>query len=227
MFRAGLERQVVTFIFAMLMPVATTWAGLDCANPQHFDNPNCSGGGSGSITYTAELTTGAFLFNVVVTPNSKQNVLRSNTDLDMVRPGGVQEVPCGAQDTAAACQTWNQVFNTCMLFELDSVEDFFVGDDNWRIDKAGGVRVIVSNILLQGAEVTVQLIGNEFDFADSFLPEPGNTSTFILDQGAISGRSVQGEGGPRRACQPPGGGGFDIFTLLTPSILKITAQEMP
>ena len=219
-------RAILTLIFAMLLPVTTTWAGPDCTDPKHFDNPNCSGGDSVSITYTAELTVGAFVFNTVVTPNSMDSELRSNADLDMARPGGVQDVPCGALETAVECQTWNQVFNTCIvLLEPDSVESVFVGDDNWSIHKSGGVRVILHSILLQGAEVTVQLIGNEFDFTEPFLPEPGNTSVFILDQGAIHGHSVQGAGGPRRACQPPGGGSFDIFPLLTPSILEITATS--
>ncbi len=73
------------------------------------------------------------------------------------------------------------------------------------------------------AEVTVELIGNEFAFSDNpFLPEPdGNPSVFILDRGAIFGTSVGQH--PRRACQPPGGGGFDIFDLLDDTEPRIPA----
>ena len=215
----------LAFALVLGFAPATALAGPPDASGCHDHKP-CDGGGPASITYTAELTSGAFVFNpanpVVVTPNSKENVLSSDDNLAMMIPGG--DLTCWEPSTALECDTWNQVFNTCVvLLEPDSVDGFSVGSDKWRIDEAGGVRVIFSNILLQGAEVTVQLIGNEFDFTDPFLPEPGETRVFILDQAAIYGKSAKGGGGPRRGCQPPGGGGFDVFTLYTPSTLEIKA----
>ena len=115
------------------------------------DHKDCPPGG-GPIQFTAELIAGAFVFDdgtlsfepVDVTPNSRENVLRSNTDLffDI--------------DDSPEPDTWNQVFNTCgELLDPNSVNDFFVGNDSWQIDKSGGVRVIFHDIFLQGAEVTV------------------------------------------------------------------------
>ena len=188
------------------------------AAPKKCDNDptarGCGGGGA-SIVYTAELTEGAFVFGPVdVTPNSKENQLFSSTDLNL-----------DINDSLAPA-TWDQIFNTCgELLDPDSVDDFFVGDDDWRINKSGGVRVVFPNILFldQGAEVTVQLIGNEFDFIDSFLPESiGDIRSYALTQGAIYGRTLKGTS-PKMGCQPPGGGGFDVFTLLSPSTLVITA----
>lgn len=198
----------------------------DCERHKDQTHKHCGGGGGGegAIVYTAELT-GAFVFDVVVTPNSKENQLRSEENLEMVLPAD-----------AGLADTWDQVFNTCgELLDPDSVENFFVGEDNWSIDKTGvevnGVVVIFHDIRLQDAEVTVQLMSDDFDFiAEPFLPEPGQnpgdseTSEFILDQFAIHGSTVKGVH-PRSGCQPHGGGGFDIFILGDSSTLMITATR--
>ena len=198
----------------------------DCINHKNQNHKHCDDNNSGgnSIVYTAELNTGAFEFDPVVievTPNSMANTLRSTVDLDMVRPA-----------EALLQATWNAVFNTCVeLLEPDSVTNFFVAADDWNIQKAGGVRVVFYDIRLQDAEVTVQLIGNEFDFIiDQFLPEPGpnkgdtSTGEFSLDQAAIYGSTVKGVH-PRSGCQPHGGGSFDVFDLNIASTLVITATR--
>jgi hypothetical protein len=208
----------------------------DCSRHQDQNHKHCDSGGSGgggAITYTAELTEGAFDFDVIVAPNSRENGLLSSEDLYMVRPGEPDNGVCLASDTRDECLTWNDVFNTCaVLLAQNSVTDIFVLNDDWSIEKAGGVRVIFRDIRLQGAEVTVQLIGNEFEFSEPFIPVPDDapgstaTRTFDLDQAAIYGKSVKGGGGPRQGCQPSGGGGFDIFPLLhVDSVLVITATR--
>ena len=187
-------------------------AKAHCAGKHTGDHPHCSGGGS--MQFTAELTTGAFVFGpVVVTANQKEVVLRSEVDLEFFFDDSPQQA------------TWDQVFNTCgELLAPDSVDDFFVGEDSWTIQKSGGVRVELRDIVLQGAEVNVQLIGDEFDFlGDPFLPEPGDTSVFFLNQYAINGRSEKGGPGGSQGCQPQGSGSFDIFELITSSTLTITA----
>ena len=100
---------------------------------EHGKETDCGAGGG----FTAELT-GAFVFRpvspVVVTPNSRENVLASNTGLDMVRPTILD--PPG---TVLEDMTWDQVFNTCgELLDPDSVDGFLVGDDNWRINNNSG-----------------------------------------------------------------------------------------
>ncbi len=201
---------VVTFIFAMLMPVTTAWADPNCA--KHPEHPKCTGGGVGGVTYTAELSLGGFVFNpgpsVEVTPNAKENKLRSQTDLVMQRSDGDGT-------------TWDVVFAACQLL-TPPINLFTVFNDNWAINKDGGVRVMFSDILLQGAKVRVQLIGTEFDFLnDPFLPELGNTSEFILSQFAITGRSLPGEQGPSMSCSPRG---QQINPLPVFSKLTITAS---
>ncbi len=117
------------------------------------------------------------------------------------------------------------MFNACHeILGLDSVEGFFVANDDWRIAKAGGVRVIfrdieLEGIDLQGAEVRVQLIGKEFDFIVPFLPAPGNTSVFDLVDFEITGTPVRGKGAIK-SCRGSAGGGE--LTVL--STLEITAS---
>ena len=177
------------------------------------------GGGEDPIQFTAELTFGAFEFGpVVVTPNSRENELRSEVPFtftwDRLNDGA---------------SPWDQVFNDCMLLGDNSVDDFFVGRDDWTIEKAGGVRIILRDIRLididgDHAEVTVQLIGEESDFDDDpFLPSSG-VRVFLLTQGRISGRSVSGEPGPRGRCQASG-----QFFLTSPdtATLEITAEPAP
>ena len=117
------------------------------------------------------------------------------------------------------------MFETCVNLLADDIViyAFGVGPDNWSIQKAGSddIRVVINDIELQGAEVTVQLIGvPQVDFLPAFGDPP---SEFTLREGAIYGKSVKGNG-PRKGCQPSGGGGFDVFTLFTPSVLTITRK---
>ena len=132
-------------------------------------------------------------------------------------------------DDSSEPATWDQVFDTCgELLAPGSVEFFFVGRDDWLIMKAGGVIVEFTDIPLQGAEVNVQLIGDEFDFVEPFLPEkPGDTRVFTLSQGKINGRSDTGGPGGSQGCQLPGNGTPENFNLLSPSTLVITAVAVP
>ncbi len=195
------------------------------------DHKHCAVGGG--IEYVAELTDGAFVFapenRVVVTPNQRENVLRSNVVLDMVRPDLIKD-PVGYD-------TWNEVFNTCEeLLGLDTVHSFSAGRDDWTIDKAGGVRVVFRDIELrdidaagvesvieaQGAEFRVILIGEEFEFIASFLPELDGEREYVLTQFGITGTPVRGKGAIK-SCRGSDGGG----ELGMPSTLVITASVPP
>ena len=188
---------------------------------------------AGGIVYEAELTDGAFDFcplggscgAIEVTPNTRENVLRSDTDLDMVRPDFT--------DDPDGYDTWNAVFNACEeMLGVDTVDSFSAGRADWSVDKAGGVRVVFRNVELlatggeilgQGAEFRVQLMGDEFDFiaaeGKSFPPEPGETSVFELLDFAITGTPERGKGAIK-SCRGTDGGG----PLLPPSTLVITAS---
>ncbi len=185
----------------------------------HGNQTDCNNGGGGAIVYTAQLTAGAFVFAPVnpvpVTPNQRENVLRSeeNLNLDI--------------DDSPARETWVEMFATCDELWEGPVEDFFVGEDDWSIDKAGGVRVVFRHIESDGAEFRFQLIGDEFEFIDSFLPTPGlspaDTRTYTLDQFAITAKSLAGGSGGTKFCRTLGEDG--PFDLMVPSTLVITAPE--
>jgi len=194
--------------------------------PGHKHCDSDPGGGGSSVVYTAELIHGAFKFNILPSdPTEPDNVdvtlvrdigLLSNVRLDMILEHSEDE------------GTWNQVFNTCQeLLVNNSVDGFTVFADNWSIEKPGGVRVIFRDIVLPGAVVTVQLIGDDYV---SFLPldplgigSDNETSIeHVLRNAAIYGRSPQGVH-PKKGCQPKGSGSFEEFLLHTPSLLIITA----
>jgi len=208
------------------------------------DHKDCgSGGGDGEdpIVYTAELTAGAFVFHpsghdseeepsahvVVVTPNNRENVLRSGVDLNF-------DIDDSPEDSPER-NTWIDMFATCdALWDSGPVEFFFVQRGDWSIDKDGGVRVVFRHIEDQGAEFRFQLIGNEFDFFDSFLPTPGlgppaDTRTYTLEQFAITAKSLAGGSGGTKCCRTLGGDPLFLTDLLSgsgvPSTLEITASE--
>jgi hypothetical protein len=153
---------------------------------------------------------------VIVTPNQRENVLRSNTDLDMVRP----DFPSDEFDT------WVDMFATCdELWVPGPVEAFFVGEDDWSIHKAGGVRVVFRHIEDQGAEFRFQLIGDEFEFMDSFLPELNEVREYVLTEFAITAKSLAGGSGGTKFCRTLGGEfGDQLFLTPSPSTLVITAS---
>ena len=93
-----------------------------CAGKHTGDHRHCGGGDS--IVYTAELTDGAFVFSAVdVTPNQRENQLRSNDNDDL---------QFDIDFNSNAPGTWDQVFNDCPgLLKLNSVDAFSVGDDDW------------------------------------------------------------------------------------------------
>ncbi len=82
------------------------------------------------------------------------------------------------------------------------------------------LRDTLGDMLGQGAEFRVQLMGDEFDFDVPFLPDPGETSVFELVDFAITGTPQRGKGAIK-SCRGTDGGG----PLLPPSTLVITASE--
>ncbi len=188
----------------------------------HGNQADCDNGGDGGIVYTAQLTAGAFVFAPVnpvpVTPNQRENVLRSEQDLNL------------DIDDSPEPDTWVAMFATCDELWEAPVEVFFVGEDDWTIEKAGGVRVVFRHIEDQGAEFRFQLIGDEFEFIDSFLPTPGlgspaDTRTYTLDHFAITAKSLPGGSGGTSFCRTLGGEFGDPLLLMPPSTLVITAPE--
>ena len=203
---------VVTFIFAMLIPVATTWAGPNC--DRHPDNPKCSG--DTSIVYTAELSLGGFVFDpgpsVDLLPDSKGTKLLSQTDLTMLRSDGA--------DNEGNNISWDTVFAACQLL-TGQIDGFMVSNEKWSITNFDEPRVAFVGVLLQGAKVTVQLIGDGIS-SDPFLPTLGSDpSVFNLSKFAITGRSLRGGSGPSKSCSPRG---QQINTLPAHSTLTITAS---
>ncbi len=205
----------------------------DCDDSFYADDGSCEDVSSeGSIDYTAELISGAFVFIpgiVDVYPNSKESALLGDVPLDVYGP---------LND-----ETWDTVFvDKCPeLLAPGTVYEFQA--DDWYISKYGGVRVMFRDFLLpydhpdalddDYAVITVQLVGNYFDSeVENFLPVPPpneNTAniTFELTDFIIWGNTAHGVPGPRRACQLPGGGGGggkrgDLFIH---SFLEITATR--
>ncbi len=186
---------VVTFIFAMLMPVSTTRAGPDCTNPKHAGNPNCPAPDppTPSVTYTAQLT-GVFATDPVnVSPNGKENTLFPDFDgvLTFNRPS-----------EANAQAAWDAVFNDCFILGPTGFvfPSFTVSADNLSYEKPGGVQVGLGGIeVLKDGKPFVGLhlvlIGDEFDFSaddKQFVPAAGNTSTFPLTRFWLTGHTVKG-----------------------------------
>ena len=204
--KVTLTSTVLAAALGLALGLMSTPVQAHCDGKHTGDHRHCTR--DDPIVYTAALTAGAFVFGpVAVTPNSRESVLRSEDDLNF----DIDESP--------QMDTWDQVFNNCPELSLNPVDDFFVGEDDWRIAKAGGVRVIFNNIELPGAEVTVHLIGDEFEFIESFLPEVApDTRNYTLDRFIIWGDSAKGEPGPKRSCNS------GEIELHSPSELVITAE---
>ncbi len=226
-----LLKGVSTTVAALGLAVGlmSTPAEAHCAGKHVGDHPHCAP--DGSITYRATLT-GAFEFRrpdgsvapVVVTPNNRENVLRSDKTRELSRP----IVPGSEQDT------WDQVFkDECPVLLGVQVDSFFAGRDDWSISTSDDesfddvVMVLFHKVIPvhadggSHAEVNVQFRSSPLGFVDPFLPVIGNTSTFELERGGINGSSVRGVN-PRESCQPKGSGGFDIFDLLAGGELTLT-----
>ena len=235
---------VVTFIFALLMPVTTTRANPDCSDPKHAGNPNCPPPDDPSITYTVELMGRVFHFAddpdadpVDVTPNEKENALfPDHGDLTFSRPSD--------EDASAA---WDAVFASCENFFGPHpippigptpivVSEFTVLAGDWRINKAGGVRLVMPDIPFNfrgnydpyepDFKVTLQLIGDEFfdDPDASWLPDPDNVEEYAMISSWITGGTVKGVR-PRKSCVSKGG--TEIITDFDPGqvrTLKIEAN---
>ena len=204
---------VVTFIFAFLMPVATTRADPNC--DRHPDNPKCSG--DTSIVYTAELSLGGFVFNpgpsVDLLPDSKGTRLLSQTDLTMLRPDELAD-PVGAN-------AWDAVFAACQLLN-GRIDGFMVSNEKWWITNFDEIpRVAFADVLLGDGMVKLILRGDGIS-TDPFLPVPGDPpSEFNLSEFSITGKSLRGVR-PKTSCSP--GSGQQINPLPAHSKLTITAQ---
>ena len=229
---------VVTFIFALLMPVTTTRANPDCKDSKHSGNPNCADP-TPSITYTVELMGSVFQFGPLgkFTPNEKENALFPDAGeiLTFSRPDG---------DAGAA---WDAVFASCENFFGPTpispvgptpivVSGFTVPAGNWTINKGGGVRLVMSDIPFDFGgiynpddpdfKVRVQLIGNTFFDGPnaSWLPNPDNVIEYDMISSWITGGTVKGVH-PRKSCVSKGG--TEIITDFDPGqvrTLKIEAN---
>ena len=208
----------ITFVFALLTPVATTRADPNC--DRHPENPKCSG--DTSIVYTAELSLGGFVFRddpdtelpsstVEVLPDSKGTRLLSQTDLSMLRSDGDSNN-----------SSWDTVFGACQLLNFP-IEGFMVSNEKWSITNFDDIaRIAFADVLLDGGKVTLILRGDGLS-TDPFLPIPGGPeSRFNLSEFSITGKSLRGVR-PKTSCSP--GSGQQIITLPFPSILTITATE--
>ena len=186
----------------------------------HGKQTDCDNG-DGGIVYTAELTAGAFVFAPVnpvpVTPNTREDVLRSEVNLNF----DIDDLMVDSPERA----TWVDMFATCdELWFPGPVEDFFVGEDDWSIHEAGGVRVVFRHIEDQGAEFRFQLIGTEFEFMESFLPELNEVREYSLTEFAITAKSLAGGSGGTKFCRTLGGEfGNPLFLMPSPVTLVITA----
>ena len=203
----------ITFVFALLTPVATTRADPNC--DRHPENPKCSG--DTSIVYTAELSLGGFVFNpgpsVDLLPDSKGTRLLSQTDLTMLRPDGVAD-PVGAN-------AWDTVFTACQLLN-GRIDGFMVSNEKWSITNFDEIpRVAFADVLLDDGMVKLILRGDGIS-TDPFLPVPGDPpSEFNLSEFSITGKSLRGVR-PKTSCSP--GSGQQINPLQAHSKLTITAQ---
>ncbi len=220
--RKAMNAAKVTLTSTILAAALGLALGLAAAPAEahHSGGHNKGGGGDGEdpIVYTAQLTAGAFVFAPVnpvpVTPNQRENVLRSGVDLNF------------DIETSPESGTWFDMFDTCKdLWEPGPVEAFFVGEDDWSIHEAGGVRVVFRHIEDQGAEFRFQLIGSQFEFIDSFLPELDEVREYVLTEFAITAKSLAGGSGGTKFCRTLGGEFGDPLLLTEPSTLVITAPE--
>ena len=205
---------VVTFIFALLMPVTTTLADPKCSDAKHAGNPNCPDPAP-SITYTVELMGSVFQFGPLgkFTPNVKENALfpDAGEKLTFSRPDG---------DAGAA---WDAVFASCENFFGPTpvvVSGFTVPAGNWRINRDGGVRLVMFDLPFDEfgnsppvdsnpvrLTVTLQLIGHTFfDEKDAswLLPVPGDDDGYAMMNSWITGGTVKGVH-PRKSCVSKGG----------------------
>ena len=212
---------VVTFIFALLMPVTTTRANPDCSEEKHAGNPNCPDPAP-SITYTVGLMGSVFEFGPLeeFTPNEKENALFpvAGATLTFSRP-----------DTTDAGDAWDAVFVSCENFfgphpiigpTPVKVYGFTVPAGNWRINRDGGVRLVMFDIPFDEfgnsppvdsnpvrLTVTLQLIGHTFfDEKDAswLLPVPGDDDGYAMMDSWITGGTVKGVH-PRKSCVSKGG----------------------
>ena len=216
-------------------PAALAAAGLAVAlllgfalnpTPTFAGKPPCKKNCGPVNTYTAKLD-GAFMFALVedLTLNKQENILRSSEPLTLFRP-----------DESRDSDAWDAVFEACEnLFGAESIFKFSIPDmftldaDEWEISKSGGVRVA---FLIEGDSfnVAVQLIGDEFDFDETFLPElDGESREYVLTQFQVTGTPVRGKGAIK-SCRGSAGGGILGFIdgsgtfIPSPSTLVITAS---
>ena len=181
---------------------------IDCDDnnelvPVPYDCP----GGTVSALYTAELLSGAFIFDSVngskeriVSPGDSRNIyLVGEEDAQMSRPAN--------SDPGQA--TWDDLFDTgCpqLVPEGGHVSGFVSSRDNWTWEKYGNRRFVLRNIHLWDIygdewEIRVQLIGKAADpNVPDFLPTTDSIETTLI-RGRVDGRTVSGGPGGRKSCQ--------------------------
>jgi hypothetical protein len=209
---------------ALILPVNSAFAHCkgnhkkdsECETHVH-DEP---GGDPSAIVYTVTLT-GAFEFTQDMTLNSRENQLKSELSVTLIKPAApmLQAV-------------WNDVFEKCPHFFVGptpvDVPGFTApaGKKGWRIDKAGGVRVNFGDIpfsqedfagflIPDSAWVNLALIG-DIPFQDPFPP----VGPIPLSHFQIYGQTESGVT-PRLACDDKN---FETEDLSEPIILTIQAN---
>jgi hypothetical protein len=164
-------------------------------------------GGTVSTLYTAELLSGAFIFDSVngnqdriVSPGgSRDSLLEGEEDAQMSRPG----------DGDPGQATWDDVFATgCpqLVPAGGQVSGFVSSRDNWTWAKHDDRRLVLRNIHLWDIygdewEIRVQLLGKVDDpDVPDFLPTTGSVETTLIS-GRVDGRTVSGGPGGRKSCR--------------------------
>ena len=208
---------------ALILPVNSAFAHCkgnhkkdsECETHVH-DEP---GGDPSAIVYTATLT-GAFEFTRDMTLNSRENQLKSELAVDIIRP---------SINDPEFLAVWDNVFSWCPNFfgpTVANVPGFtaLAGKKGWRIDKSGGVRVNFGGIPfpnifggslnVESAWVNLALIG-DIDFSVPFPP-----SEVMLTHFQIYGQTESGVT-PRLACDDKN---FETEELTKSIILTIEAN---
>ncbi len=145
----------------------------------------------------------------------------SNVAIQMDRPD--PPTPCPGDPLCGMQATWEAVFAVCSDLLSVPPESLTVAAGNAAISATSGdIRLILNDIALEQATVTLQFIGPGWDPA-TYPPSSGVTVEYPLTQFGIFGRSNKGGKGGSKGCRPRGSGSFDVMDLLVPGEISITA----
>jgi len=215
---------LVACVLALSISTASAAPDDECKGKKSQRPPECDSEEPPATQneYLVQLTLGGFSFGdaVPVTLNSRGNELYDGGALDMARP-----------DDLVDQSAWDSVFDVCANLLADGLGDVLIDSiivpDNWTINKSGegDIRIRLRDILLNGADVQVELIGVP---GSHFLPaDSDNPEVFVLDEFVIYGRSVKGGPGGSQGCQASGGGSADNHPLIPYSELTIYLPSTP